>query len=229
MWSVSVWFDILFYSFACTYLSVQTSVDDCSYGPIPFTGGSFSFFGASFASIYVNSNGILSFGSANTAYAATAFPITGKNIIAVFWTDVQTTGSVASIPGYPLPNNIYYRFTTPLAADVARMTAEVASAFPSEPLFTPTILAVITYFAIGRYSTLTDFLDTFQAVLASDGVGRSFVTLCFDNLTWQSPSNAATSFPNVGFNSGTGGRFFNVPMSFSSAARNLTCYGLNGW
>jgi alpha-tectorin len=156
--------------------------DDCSYGPVNFIGAPFGYFGVNHTSIYINSNGLLSFGAANTAYTPSAFPIAGKNVIAVFWTDVMTTGVVSAIPGYPAPNNIYYRFAFN-ATDAARMTAEVASSFPSELPFDPRSIAVITWFAVGRYSTKTDNLDTFQIVIASDGAGRSFITICFDNLT----------------------------------------------
>lgn len=40
-------------------------------------------------------------------------------------------------------------------------------------------MAVVTWFAVGHYGSPTsvDALNTFQAVLASDASGRSFVTL----------------------------------------------------
>ena len=88
---------------------------------------------------------------------------------------------MSAIPGYSnaLPNNIYYRVgTSPSAADSTRLTADVSTTFPSEPAFTPSFVAVITWFAVAPYKSAaqTEMLNTYQAILASDG-GRSFVTL----------------------------------------------------
>ena len=83
-----------------------------------------------------------------------------------------------------MPNNIYYRFfdiNYMEEASSTRIAADVASSFSSEPVFTPEFLAVITWFGVGRSTpNSTDqssMLNTFQAVLASDSTGRSFVTL----------------------------------------------------
>ena len=46
------------------------------------------------------------------------------------WVDVDTRGSVPPIAGQPTPNTIWYRIpATPSAADVNRMTVDVAVAF----------------------------------------------------------------------------------------------------
>lgn len=81
---------------------------------------------------------------------------------------------------------VYWRMPSPPApTDVARIAADVAASFPLELAFSPTTVAVFTWFAVGRYNTRSDLLNTFQAVLASDAAtARSFVTLCYDNLVW---------------------------------------------
>ena len=44
--------------------------------------------------------------------------------------DVDLTGTVAEVPGYPTTNRVWYRAAaSPLAVDVQRMTADVATAF----------------------------------------------------------------------------------------------------
>ena len=54
------------------------------------------------------------------------------------------------------------------------MAADVASAFPTEPAFSPSMVMAVTWFAVAPYNTLVDF-NTLQAVLAADA-NRSFVT-----------------------------------------------------
>jgi Hint domain/RTX calcium-binding nonapeptide repeat (4 copies)/Nidogen-like len=53
-----------------------------------FGGGGIDFFGTNYTSIYVNSNGNISFGAANTAYAP-ALSSTTTPTIAAFWSDVN--------------------------------------------------------------------------------------------------------------------------------------------
>lgn len=152
------------------------------------------------------------------------------------WVDVDTRGSVATVAGYPTTNRIWYRSpATPLTADVQRMTADVAASFrelcqegrvtcivavqhldtaaASSPAFVPTFVSVFTWFAVGRYNSGADLLNTFQVVLASgarwvpptsqarytrrlcrdptsDASGVSYVTFCFDNLLYDSGSGA---------------------------------------
>jgi hypothetical protein len=171
---------------------------------------------------------VLSFGAPNTAYAAQAFPIVGQDVIALFWADADSRGSVAGIAGQPSLNTLWYRIpASPSASDIARMRSDVASAFPSETVFNPSMIAVFTYFAVGYYNSQVDKLNTFQAILASDGVSRSFVTICYDNLVWDKGST--TTYPLAGFNSGTSGLYYSMPESFTASAISLSCGGSNGW
>lgn len=98
---------------------------------------------------------------------------------------VHTSSSsctIAALQGYTnaLPNNMYYRWsTTPSVADKARISADVAALIPAEPAFTPTFLAVVTWFRVQVYpegGSSPSAVDTFQATLASEDSGRSFVT-----------------------------------------------------
>ena len=80
--------------------------------------------------MYLGSNGIVSLGSPNTAYISLSFPIPNAEVVAPFWVDVDLRGSVSDVPGLPTLNRIWYRSpSTPRAADVARMTADVAATF----------------------------------------------------------------------------------------------------
>jgi alpha-tectorin len=151
---------------------VSCCADDCSYGPFSFAGPPFRFFGKAYRSFFLNNNGLITFDAAVSAYIPSPFPIIGSYIaIAPFWADVDTraTSGVGSVPGLPPLNRVYYRVpAVPLAGDVARMAYDVANAFPTEPPFTATVVGVFTWFAVGRYNSKTDGLNTFQAAIASD-------------------------------------------------------------
>jgi hypothetical protein len=58
------------------------------------------------------------------------------------------------------------------------MTADVAAAFPADDAFSPTMLAVFTWFGAQLYwCSSTCGWSTFQVALASDASGRSYVTV----------------------------------------------------
>jgi hypothetical protein len=159
-----------FLGYLCHPLLLPIPADDCSHGPLTFPGNPFRFFGVSRSTLYISNNGLVSFDGPVSTYTALPFPINGSfAVIAPFWADVDTRAAVTAIPGFPTPNRIYYRMpAVPLGTDVVRMSNEVANSFPTELPFTPTVVAVFTWFAVGRYASRSDYLNTFQAVLASD-------------------------------------------------------------
>jgi hypothetical protein len=202
--------------------------DDCATPAISFPAGGFKYFGTTYSTVYATSNNVLTFGVANTGYVPQAFPISGLDLIALYWTDSDTRGSVAAVSGQPTPNTLWYRMSaSPSASLIARVTSDVASAFPDETVYTPTMVAVFTYFAVGYYNTQRDKLNTFQVVISSDGLSRSFVTLCYDNLVWD--KGTTSNYPLTGFNSGSTGRYYSMQESFTASAISLSCGGSNGW
>lgn len=92
---------------------------------------------------------------------------------------MNTAYTAPVISGFPATaNNIYWRVGNPPSArDSARMAADVTSQLPSEAAFSPTLVIVVTWFANAPYGN-AGYLNTYQAVLASDATGRSFVTMC---------------------------------------------------
>lgn len=135
---------------------------------------------AAYPSFYASISGLVAFSAYTNAAASVPFPTSTVTvpIIAAWWADASTAATLTSIAGYTnaVPNNIYIRYAGAAAGDVARMAADVAAALPNEPTFTATTFAVITWFAVA-YNTAVDRLNTFQAALAADASGRSFVTL----------------------------------------------------
>lgn len=73
--------------------------DDGSSGPLPISV-SFPFFQAMYDSLYVNTNGAISFNENLEAFTPDAFPVgDGRRLIAPFWADVDTTNG----------GNVFYR------------------------------------------------------------------------------------------------------------------------
>jgi gliding motility-associated-like protein len=72
-------------------LDITWGLDDGSTDIInlPFT---FSFFGDSYNSVYMNNNGNISFGASISSFSSTAFPSTGNSMIAAFWGDFDFNG-----------------------------------------------------------------------------------------------------------------------------------------
>jgi hypothetical protein len=100
-------------------------------------------------------------------------------VIAPLWGDWITATPISSIAGFTIaePNNVYYRLLpSPSRGDKLRMAADVATNFPFEAPFTPTMVMVVTWFAVAPYNNVLN-LNTIQAVVAWDST-RSFVTLC---------------------------------------------------
>ena len=69
------------------YINVPRN-DDGSIGPIAL-GFTFTLFGSSYTSVYINTNGNLSFTAPVSQFSATGFPI-ATPMVAAFWADVDT-------------------------------------------------------------------------------------------------------------------------------------------
>eukprot|EP00058_Branchiostoma_floridae_P000232 XP_002585720.1 hypothetical protein BRAFLDRAFT_111362 [Branchiostoma floridae] len=110
---------------------------------------SFPFFGNTYASLYVNINGAISFGGAVTGFTSAAFPVTDNKVIAAFFTDIQTNHT----------GHIYHRET--VDADVlARATMDVRTAFPADNgSFVATWTYIATWHEVGMKGATGDGLN----------------------------------------------------------------------
>jgi hypothetical protein len=68
---------------------------------LPFT---FNFFGTAYDSLYINNNGNISFVAPYYNYTADSFPSSNFNMIAPFWSDVDTRDSTSGL--------VYYKITS---------------------------------------------------------------------------------------------------------------------
>lgn len=82
-----------------TVLAGPSDCDDCYSGPIAFSGAgqSINFFGNTYSSLYVGSNGYVTFGVGSQNYSSQALDIqTVAPMIAGFYTDLDSRGSASS-------------------------------------------------------------------------------------------------------------------------------------
>ncbi|MEI6489213.1 MAG: nidogen-like domain-containing protein [Bacteroidota bacterium] len=76
-------------------------VDDASATiSIPF---SFNFYGTNYSSVFINSNGTISFNNSYVTFISTPFPSTNYKVITPFWADIYTMNSGSGL--------IYYKVT----------------------------------------------------------------------------------------------------------------------
>ncbi|XP_040441648.1 sushi, nidogen and EGF-like domain-containing protein 1 [Falco naumanni] len=134
----------------------------------------FSFYGRSHHSLYVNNNGVVSFGTGVPEFTPEPFPLPGhRPFVAPYWADVDTR----------LGGDVFYRQSQEpeLLARLARdLTPAVTS---SEPTPKPTWAFVATWYRVSFFGAASKKVNTFQAVLATDGA-TSFVMLNYGDLQW---------------------------------------------
>lgn len=159
---------------------------------IPFT---FSFYGNTYDSLYINNNGNISFSSPYSTFTANPFPDSSYNMIAPFWGDVDTRGTYDTL-GLPMGDGgeVWYKVT-------------------------PTAL-IVKWEEVGYFSYSVDKLNTFQLII-SNGTDPMIpngnnVAFCYGDMQWT--TGAASSGVNgfggvpatVGVNLGNGLDFFQV-------------------
>ena len=117
-------------------------------------------------------------------------------LVAPFWTDIDTR----------LAGTVYYRWDTNWytisqsiippslirnTSDVSLMQSfreEVGNYFPGFPNYQPAVMVIATWDNVGHYNSSTDSTNTFQAVLATDGIS-SFVMFLYSKIGWTMPDS----------------------------------------
>jgi gliding motility-associated-like protein len=166
--------------------------DDGSSPLINFGGASgfsFTFFGQTYTSCYINLNGNITFSSADPTFNAAPFPTSsGKPMIAPFWGDVDTRlpaggGQISGLPRYKI---------------------------------TPHYM-VVSWDSVGYYAQHADKRNTFQVII-SDGTdsivkGNGNVAFCYSDMQWTTgdASMGVNGFggnpTTIGFDKGDGVKF----------------------
>ncbi|NWI91347.1 TECTA protein, partial [Pitta sordida] len=195
-----------------------TAHEDDGMSPAISLWEKFSFFGQSQRSLYVNNNGLLSFGMGVPTFTPEPFPLPGRPFVAPFWADVDTR----------LGGDVFYRQSRDSHL-LERLAQDLAPArTPGDPPPSPTWAFVATWHRVAFFGAASDKVNTFQAVLASDGV-TCFVLLNYGDLQWTTGiannGDHHTGLGGVpaqaGFNSGDDVHYYNIPGSRSPAVRTL--------
>ncbi|TFJ96847.1 mediator of RNA polymerase II transcription subunit 19 [Platysternon megacephalum] len=132
----------------------------------------FTFYGKEYRSLYVNNNGVVSFGVAVSQYTPDPFPLAdGRPFVAPYWGDVNNN----------LGGDIYYRETQD-AELLRRLTRDINQYFPEIP-FTATWAFVATWDRVAYFGSTSQKVNTFQAVLANDGK-VTFIMLNYGTIQW---------------------------------------------
>ncbi|XP_035660241.1 sushi, nidogen and EGF-like domain-containing protein 1 isoform X2 [Branchiostoma floridae] len=142
----------------------------------------FPFFGNTYNSLYVNTNGAISFGGAVTGATTVAFPVTDNKVIAAFFTDIQTNHT----------GHIYHRET--VDADVlARATIDIRTAFPADNGgFVATWTYIATWHEVGMKGATGDGLNL-VGINGGDGTHYTIhpysrTTNLYNLPTWTDPA-----------------------------------------
>ncbi|NXH16780.1 TECTA protein, partial [Bucco capensis] len=180
----------------------------------------FSFYSQPHQSLYVNNNGVVSFGTGVPEFTPEPFPLPGhRPFVAPYWADVDIT----------LGGDVFYRQSQDqkLLAQVAKDLAPAVSS--SEPPPKPTWAFVATWDKVSFFGAASDKVNTFQVVLATDGL-TSYVMLNYGDLQWTTgisnqgdPHTGLGGLPaQAGFNSGDDIHYYNLPGSRSPDVLNIS-------
>ncbi|NXL83212.1 TECTA protein, partial [Alectura lathami] len=190
----------------------------------------FTFYGKEYQTLYVNNNGVVSFGTEVRQYTPDPFPLVdGHSFVAPYWGDVDNV----------LGGDVFYRETTDPAL-LKLITQDLNQYFPKIP-FTATWAFVATWDHVAYYGSTSDKGNTFQATLTTD-TKTSFVILNYKDIQWTTgtasggdpetglggtpahvgPESSTLDSPQAGFNNGDETNYYNIPGSHTEAVINIT-------
>ncbi|XP_038045953.1 uncharacterized protein LOC119720369 [Patiria miniata] len=190
--------------------------DDGSSGSISLSS-SFPLYSYNHDSLFVNTNGVISFLVEVSGFTPLSFPLDGdRRLVAVFWGDVNTNsgGSVSYRELHPTGNQeLFDRSNT-----IIRHASD-HSQFSASWMFIATWNEVPFYGA----SSAFEITNTFQAVLVTDG-SLSFAIYNYEDIRWTTGTASGGSSTGlggtpaqVGLNSGDGVNYCSLPDSRTDA------------
>ncbi|XP_063168377.1 alpha-tectorin-like [Candoia aspera] len=210
--------DTLLYPYGPNYQDRSTPKADDGASPEISISEYFYFYGRKYHSLYVNNNGVVSFGNPVSQFTPDPFPLMdGRAFVAPFWADVDNR----------ITGEVYYRQSQDQGL-LRRVTADINAYFPHEK-FTATWAFVATWDHVAFYGSLSSKVNTFQAVLISNGK-MSFVMLNYQDIQWisgqASGGDAHTGLEGTpaqaGFNNGDADNYFNIPGSWTPGIINIS-------
>ncbi|PIO10659.1 hypothetical protein AB205_0172170 [Aquarana catesbeiana] len=173
----------LLYPYGSALDIINPKVDDGGSPPI-FPSRDIPLFGRNYSYLYVNNNGLLSFASPISQFTPQALPVSfGNPFLAIFWADVNNA----------LAGDIYYRESTDPSL-LSRATSDIRTYFHAAN-FTAQWVFVATWHRVAYYGSSTNKVNTFQAVVSTDG-NQTFLLYNYGDIQW--PSMNWTAFSRDG-------------------------------
>lgn len=196
--------------------SVNPKADDGN-SPEIFIKTSFSFYGKKYDSLFANNNGVVSFGKNVSQYTPDPFPLDDAvPFVAPYWADVDND----------IAGDIFWRQTQDPGL-LSQFTADISRYFPVIS-FTPIWMFIATWEQVAYFGSASDKVNTFQAVLATDGE-ISFIMLNYADIQWTtgiaSEGDPATGLGGIpaqaGFDCGDKKNYYNIPGSRTPEIINI--------
>ncbi|MGV3663250.1 MAG: nidogen-like domain-containing protein [Prosthecobacter sp.] len=161
------------------------------------------YYDQSYNRIFINNNGVLSFSFGVGSWSTTPFP-EGRNLIAPLWCDVDTRAAGGG--------TVWYRIEQD-QADLDVINATINTQVPTAPGFRATFALIVTWDHVGYYAMQVDKLNTFQAVVASNGM-HTYVMFLYPpgGINWLTGQVAGTN-PQVGFDGADAVSYYSHPLS----------------
>ena len=162
-----------------------------------------NFFGTNYTSLFINTNGNVTFGSAQSTYTPAGMAGVTRPMIAPFFADVDTRGGAvtASSGGTSTGSNLIWY-----------------------DLDTVNDVITITWDDVGYYNAKTNKLNAFQMELIDLGGGDWTVRFVYESINWTTGDASGGSnglggtVATAGFTAGNGVDFYQLPTSGSQAA-----------
>ncbi|VDI06757.1 Hypothetical predicted protein, partial [Mytilus galloprovincialis] len=182
----------------------------------------FQFFNQSHRSLFVNTNGDLTFISALSRYTPESFPFQrNASVIATYWADVDTK----------TVGDVWYRETSNPTL-LGRASSDIRTSFPQQPKFNASWIFITTWDDVAFFGADEVGLTkrcSFQCILATDG-RYSFVVFNYNLTQWttgtasggNSSDGVGGTPAQVGFDAGDGIHFYAVPGSQTPGIINIT-------
>uniref|UniRef100_A0A8C5Q9U0 NIDO domain-containing protein n=1 Tax=Leptobrachium leishanense TaxID=445787 RepID=A0A8C5Q9U0_9ANUR len=191
-------------------------VDDGASDEIPISV-TFKFFSKDYKSLFVNNNGVISFSKAVSQYTPDAFPLTrGETFVTPYWGDVDNR----------IAGSVFYRESTDPDL-LQKITSDMDKHLPDQH-FIAKWAFIGTWDKVAYYESKSSKVNTFQAVLTTDGY-RYYIILNYGDIQWTtgaaSGGNPETGLGGVpaqaGFNGGDAEHYFNIPGSRTAGIINI--------
>ncbi|XP_054262351.1 nidogen isoform X2 [Macrosteles quadrilineatus] len=202
-----------FYSYGPAYDSQLTRQNDVSSYEISLNVP-IRFFGETYNSIFVNSNGLLSFLTEIPMFFSIQFPL-NYPVIAPLYANVDLSGK----------GNVYYRETQDPEL-IKRFDERVNRFYPrlSAPFHARSVF-IASWIEVGYYPQGVDKVNTFQAVVGSDGT-ESFVELLYrqGGIQWVQGQGQSSRLPEARAQAGfvaEDGRLYTLRGSGTDQIQNL--------